>query len=502
MKVHKKSEAFTSFDIGQSKEADDNINAIEEVTSTKYVVRDIPIEDIEFNPKNTRFNDEDTDEEIAELAENIKLYGLFHPIGVFPRGDKYMLFSGERRTKAYIKLRKRYIPAMIFPDMGDFGNMERLYQANLQSRMLDAKKRFFAFKDLLSGYETKISAGKTEELAKKLSITKATVKKYKELYQNADEGDFELLESGEITWNEFVQHTRDVIAEREKAQYQRRIEFIRNQSDTIEATNYMDSANNTVYSVERDENGKFCMAVTDANLYKVPLHYQNQVFVTFEDAQVALNLFAITNNLTIYKGDFSEFKKQNDPSTVLSESKEAQSDDSDNTPADTDSIDDEDFAPSLFETVPTQPVTGTDNITDNSISDTDIDDSPRDSEKSNEEDDGERHNSDTDNQAAEKESPKTQSPAASSIVKEDKDESDNKPENNDSDYLKQYATFSGYSVEDKKRYEGALVYSGTRAFIIFRLAIDSGVKAGNATKKTTAYYVEVEPKSVIKYELQ
>ena len=59
MKVHKKSEAFTSFDIGQSIEADEINNAIEEVTSTKYVVKDIPIEDIEFNPKNTRFNDED-----------------------------------------------------------------------------------------------------------------------------------------------------------------------------------------------------------------------------------------------------------------------------------------------------------------------------------------------------------------------------------------------------------------------------------------------------------
>ena len=494
MKVNKKSNEFTSFNIGQTKEAEEINNAIEEVTSTKYEVKNIPIEDIEFNPNNTRFNDEDTDEEIEELAENIKLYGLFHPIGVFPRGDKYMLFSGERRTKAFQKLKKRYIPAMIFPDMGDFGNMERLYQANLQSRMLDVRKRFLAFKDLLSGYETKISAGQTDELANKLRITRATVKKYKELYQNAAEGDFELLESGEITWDEFVRHTSDIIAENEKLQYKRRIEVISKKSESIKATNYKDQGNNAIYSVECDENGQFCTAVTDANLFKVPLHFQNQVFKTFDEAQVALNLFAISNNLAVYTGDFSEFKEQKNSSVTPAVQEKPVNTDQE----EAEMANEEDFAPSLFETVPDQTVGSKGISSSEKVSDNfDVDEGDEEIEEDNIIVDAEEP------KTAVKDTDKADSSEEKETTADDSEKSaENEPKNQDSDYLKQYATFSGYSIKDHKRYEGALAYTETRAFIIIKLGIDAGVAVSKAARKTNSYYVEVEPKSVIRHDLK
>ena len=508
MKVNKKSNAFTNFDIALSKDNEKLNSSIDEATSTKYDVKNIPIEDIEFNPKNTRFNDDDTDEEIEELAENIELYGLFHPVAVFPHGNKYMLFSGERRTKAYIKLKRREIPAMIYPDDGDLGNMERLYQANLQSRMLDARKRFLAFKDLQAEYESSSDTVKTADIAKKLRISTVSANKYKKLYQNAENGDIELLESGEISMEEFERRTMDLIAEREKNQYMKRIAIISDYTEDIPATNYIDPHTKTVYSVERDEDGKYCTAVTDANLFKVPLHYRNQVFDTFEEAQISLNMFGISNKFTIYHGDFSEYKKQKSPSpspaVVESSSDSATYAEQE---SETSAINEKDYGPSLIDTVPTQEVGGDTSESSNEdssekspIDDVPVDDSESDSTANSEDeeytssDDGEPDRATT----AEKEQEKVTSSTGSKEV----ENTQKKPANSDSDYLKQYAKFSGYCPANATIYYGALVYSGTRAFIITQLQVDAGTPVDKVMKKTTALFVEVEPKTVQRYELQ
>ena len=77
MKVNKRSNDFTNFNIGATQEAQENASAIEEATSNKEIVQ-IPIEDIEFNPNNTRFRDIDTDEEIetvnpGKLGQQVKM---------------------------------------------------------------------------------------------------------------------------------------------------------------------------------------------------------------------------------------------------------------------------------------------------------------------------------------------------------------------------------------------------------------------------------------------
>lgn len=506
MKVNKKSNAFTNFDIALSKDNEKLNSSIDEATSTKYVVKNIPIEDIEFNPKNTRFNDDDTDEEIAELAENIELYGLFHPVAVFPHGNKYMLFSGERRTKAYIKLRRREIPAMIYPDDGDLGNMERLYQANLQSRMLDARKRFLAFKDLQAEYESSSDTLKTSDIAKKLRISTVSANKYKKLYQNAENGDIELLESGEISMEEFERRTMDLIAEKEKNQYMKRIAIISDYTEDIPATNYIDPHTKTVYSVECDDDSKYCTAVTDANLFKVPLHYQNQVFDTFEKAQIALTMFATSNNFSIYHGDFSEFKKQETPSPSPAVVETA-SDSATNAEqeSETSAINEKDYGPSLIDTVPTQEVGGDtpessteDSSEKTSVDDVPVDDSESDSTTNFEEEHTSSDDEKTDSAPAAK---KEQEKVRSSTDSEEVEDPQKKSVNTDSDYLNQYANFSGYCPVNATTYYGALVYSGTRTFIITQLQVDSGTPVDKVMKKTTALFVEVDPTSIQRYEL-
>ena len=82
---------------------------ISQETDEHLKIRNINVEDIIFNKNNSIFNSDDTEEDIASLAESIQAYGLLHPINVVKEGNKYLLLDGERRTKAFQYLHKRKI---------------------------------------------------------------------------------------------------------------------------------------------------------------------------------------------------------------------------------------------------------------------------------------------------------------------------------------------------------------------------------------------------------
>lgn len=515
MKVNKRSSDFTNFDIGATKEAQANASAIEEATSKKYDVVHIPLEDIIFNPINTRFNDEDTDETIQELVDNLRDSDLLNPIIVVPHDDKYMLVSGERRTKAFKKLNRRTIPAMIRPVSDELEIMEMLYEANLQSRILSPKTRFLAFRDLYREYQKRSKTINTAEMARKLSLSAATVKKYRTLLEEAEDGDLVLLECDEIDFKEFKKRTMDNLAKKAKKEndaYKRRIALITRDAETITATNYIDPVNNTVYSVERDDAGKYCTAVTDSALYKVPLHFQNQVFETPEEAQMSLDIFARTNNLPVYTGDFSEYRRQSASTLSPAESsvmqKNTQSNDQSQA---SEEINAEDFGPSLLDTVPTQQIGGDSHETYSDESQTDDEiDSESEVDDEDLEDYEDSDDSDSENDVILSDDKEDDKEDDNEIVEEKDKESISvvrknetslkSTANNGTDYLGQLAVFSGYSSETKERYTGSLYIDPTtgRTYIIVKLDLAASKITGAASKKTDAYYFEVEPRTVIR----
>lgn len=77
------------------------VKAIDKLASES---RTIALNDIELNPDNELFRQEDQQEDIEKLAENIKSNGLLHNLVVYQVKDgeknKYILLSGERRYKA------------------------------------------------------------------------------------------------------------------------------------------------------------------------------------------------------------------------------------------------------------------------------------------------------------------------------------------------------------------------------------------------------------------
>jgi ParB family chromosome partitioning protein len=67
-------------------------------TKVPYIIKDIPLSDIIFPPEEMRSGV--SFEGMDELAMSIRKHGLIQPITVRPKGDKYELIAGYRRTKA------------------------------------------------------------------------------------------------------------------------------------------------------------------------------------------------------------------------------------------------------------------------------------------------------------------------------------------------------------------------------------------------------------------
>lgn len=94
----------------------------------------IPIDSIVINKDNI-FSSNDTEENIAELAKNIEENGMLHNIVVAEiEPDKYLLISGERRTKAVKLLGRDKIKATIRSDLSELDILKMLFFANSETR--------------------------------------------------------------------------------------------------------------------------------------------------------------------------------------------------------------------------------------------------------------------------------------------------------------------------------------------------------------------------------
>ena len=74
-------------------------------------LRQIPIERIDRNPENPRIIFRQN--ELEELLESIRTYGVQVPISVYREGSRFVLIDGERRWKCCLKLNKKTVPALV-----------------------------------------------------------------------------------------------------------------------------------------------------------------------------------------------------------------------------------------------------------------------------------------------------------------------------------------------------------------------------------------------------
>jgi len=138
----------------------------------------ILIDQIEPNPFQPRKDFEPAS--LRELVASIRRHGVLQPLLVRKQGDRYQLIAGERRWQASKQAGLASVPCRIL-DLEDQGVTEAAIEENLKRKDLNALEKAQAFQDYLDRFGSSI-----EELAKQLSMKRATVSNYVRLLDLPD----------------------------------------------------------------------------------------------------------------------------------------------------------------------------------------------------------------------------------------------------------------------------------------------------------------------------
>ena len=92
------------------------------------------------------------DEAIDELAESIKSNGLIQPISVRKNGQRYEIIAGERRYRAYSRLKHSSIPAFVL-DVNDVQLAEMALVENIQREDLSAIEEAKAYHAMIKSHD-------------------------------------------------------------------------------------------------------------------------------------------------------------------------------------------------------------------------------------------------------------------------------------------------------------------------------------------------------------
>ncbi len=130
----------------------------------------IPINRVDPNPYQPRTQIDE--QELEELTESIRLYGVIQPIVVRPKEDRYQLVAGQRRLEAAKALNINAIPAVI-RDVNEQELIEIALVENIHREDLNCVDRALAYKKYQDTFQ--LSA---EEIAERLGQDRTTVTNY------------------------------------------------------------------------------------------------------------------------------------------------------------------------------------------------------------------------------------------------------------------------------------------------------------------------------------
>ena len=136
--------------------------------------------------QNGRFELIDTALIYKELAANIDEVGLLTPLGVIVNGNRYTLFSGERRFRAittYLHWTK--VPCYVFETKSVRKAQLMLHQANASREYTPQRKLqlYEEYRELLEEMKEagEIKGGMQEHLAKLMGVSERSVRYYKQM---------------------------------------------------------------------------------------------------------------------------------------------------------------------------------------------------------------------------------------------------------------------------------------------------------------------------------
>jgi ParB family transcriptional regulator, chromosome partitioning protein len=154
--------------------------------------REIPIEEIDRNPFQTRTHVDES--ELTELAASITANGVVQPILVRPLADgRFQLIAGERRWRASKLAGKKTIPA-ILRQVSDEQALEITIVENLQRTDLNAMEQARAFERLSREFHMT-----QEQIATRTGKDRVSVSNYMRLL-SMPEGIQKLVEGSQLSF--------------------------------------------------------------------------------------------------------------------------------------------------------------------------------------------------------------------------------------------------------------------------------------------------------------
>lgn len=124
---------------------------------------------------------------IEELAEDIKINGLYHNLVVKPQGENFVIISGERRYQALKILGYKKVPCQVRNNVTEIDSEIMLIQANAKTRELTNQEKMKQVERLKDLYEQKRKTGdnlkgKTRDIiGKDLGLSGSQVGKYEKI---------------------------------------------------------------------------------------------------------------------------------------------------------------------------------------------------------------------------------------------------------------------------------------------------------------------------------
>jgi ParB family chromosome partitioning protein len=91
-----------------------------------YTIKEVPLADIVFPSEEMR--SQVSFEGLDELSRSIRHVGLLNPISVRPKGDKFELIAGFRRTKACEQAGLLTVPARIFNSSDNIADLQKAHE--------------------------------------------------------------------------------------------------------------------------------------------------------------------------------------------------------------------------------------------------------------------------------------------------------------------------------------------------------------------------------------
>jgi ParB family transcriptional regulator, chromosome partitioning protein len=152
------------------------ISAAADTRMPGNLVVNVAIRDIDKNPFQTRYVDDD--DALEELAESIKANGLVQPILVRPSEDedgRYVLILGERRLHASKKAGKTHVPAIV-RRVSRQQAAEMTIVENLQREDLSPLEQAQAFKVLSEEFNLT-----QDEIGQRVGLSRVSVANYMRL---------------------------------------------------------------------------------------------------------------------------------------------------------------------------------------------------------------------------------------------------------------------------------------------------------------------------------